>query len=121
MERPQPDKLEALKHLFHLRAGESTEHTETGEQLNLESERFEEVEGSDVLGVYEHYKSTPTEPKHYYVGAVKYDTEKGEYLVAYTPLYGIDESKRYARPLDMFLGIVEQDGELTARFRRLET
>jgi hypothetical protein len=119
MERPQPDRIDTLRHLFYLRAGELAEHTETGEQLDLATDRYEEVEGTDVPGVYEHYKSTQAEPRLYYVGSVAHDREEGAYIAVYMPLYELDEKKVYARPLDLFLGSVEQDGQLVPRFRRL--
>lgn len=118
MERPQPDKMEVLRHLFDLRVHEQAVHTETGERLSVEDERFEEVEVAGITGIYEHYKSTPAEPKLYYAGRVKRDSQNDEHLVVYMPLYE-DGPTLYARPLDMFLGSVEQDGRSVERFRRL--
>ena len=118
MERPQPDREEMLRHLFQVRLAEGARHTETDEQLDVHSGRYEDVE-TDVPGIYEHYKSTPTEPKLYYAGGVKRDRQNDEYVVVYMPLYEADGSRVYARPLDLFLGQVEQDGRTMDRFRHL--
>ena len=119
MERPQLRAVEAAKHLFVMRFDGKVTHTETGEQFNVLDPSFKEVDDIDVSGVYEHYKSTPENKKHYYVDSVHSHVESGEYFVVYTPLYEVGGSAVYARPLDMFMGIVDVEGEQTTRFRRV--
>ena len=62
-----------------------------------------------VNGVYEHYKSSPSDRRYYQVLGVARHTETEEKLVLYIPLYVIDEHKGLrlqVRPLDMFLEVV---------------
>ena len=118
MERPAPNQLEARKHLFHMRFDGEVRHTETGEIIDVFSERYEVVEELDLKGVYEHYKSTAEEPKLYYVAGVHRDIETGECLVIYFPLYDETGSQETSgRPLSVFTGSVEVDGEDVPRFR----
>lgn len=119
MERPQPNRLEVVRHLFEMRFDGEVTHTETGERFNVRSPRFEEVFIPELSDVYEHYKSTPEEKKHYYVDGLKYDTETEECYVIYAPMYELDNFAAYARPFSMFLGSVDVDGEEVARFRRV--
>jgi hypothetical protein len=119
MERPQPNQLEARKHLFYVRFDGIVEHTETGEILDVSSERYETLEELDLSGVYEHYKSAPDDRRLYYVDNVRRDIETGECLVVYFPLYDTRETKVYARPLSVFTGTTEVDGEEISRFQYL--
>ena len=52
MERPQPNTLEACKHLFRMRFDGEVKHTETGETLDVFSERYETMDELDLSGVY---------------------------------------------------------------------
>lgn len=65
------------------------------------------------LGVYEHYKSG----KKYRVLGVAKHSETLEDLVVYEALYENEMSKRWVRPLEMFLGEVEIDGKKVPRFK----
>lgn len=121
MERPQHDRLEIVKHLFLMRFEGEVTHTETGEQFNVQGPSFKRIDDIDVSGVYEHYKSTPENKKQYYVDSVHCHEKSREYLVVYTPLHTVAGFEVYARPIDMFLGIVDVEGKPTTRFRRLET
>ena len=70
-------------------------------------------------GVYEHYKSTPTDRRYYQVLGIARNTETEEKLVIYIPLYVIDEHKGLrlqARPLEMFLEKVDWQGRTIDRF-----
>jgi hypothetical protein len=64
-------------------------------------------------GRYRHFKGG-----EYQVIDLARHSETGEDLVVYRPLYG--EGKLWVRPLDMFLGEVEVEGQLVPRFSRLE-
>lgn len=71
-------------------------------------------------GVYEHYKSTPADRRYYQVLGCARQTETGESLVIYVPLYTIPEHKGLriqARPLDMFMESVQVGGKMVPRFR----
>ena len=65
------------------------------------------------LGNYEHYKGF-----EYEVLGVAKHRETMEDLVVYKALYG--DNDLWVRPLDMFLEIVEIDGEQMPRFRFIE-
>ena len=60
-------------------------------------------------GLYRHYKG-----KDYQVLGVATHSETEERLVVYRTLYG--DFDLWVRPLEMFVGTVELDGETTARF-----
>ncbi|PKM05388.1 MAG: DUF1653 domain-containing protein [Gammaproteobacteria bacterium HGW-Gammaproteobacteria-6] len=60
-------------------------------------------------GLYRHYKG-----KDYQVLGVATHSETEERLVVYRTLYG--DFDLWVRPLEMFVGTVELDGESTARF-----
>jgi hypothetical protein len=60
-------------------------------------------------GLYRHYKG-----KDYQVVGVATHSETEESLVVYRTLYG--DFDLWVRPLDMFVGTVELDGEPTPRF-----
>ena len=60
-------------------------------------------------GLYRHYKG-----KDYQVVGVATHSETEESLVVYRTLYG--DFSLWVRPLDMFTGNVEVDGEPTPRF-----
>jgi len=71
---------------------------------------------SIVPGEYEHYKG-----KRYRVLGVGQHTESDDYFVVYTPLYEhAGQPDIWLRPYDMFVGIVEVDGKIIERFKRLE-
>lgn len=72
------------------------------------------------VGVYEHYKSTPTDRRYYQVLGFARHTETEEILAVYIPLYVIPEHKGLrlqVRPLDMFMESVEHEGQTVPRFR----
>ena len=62
-------------------------------------------------GIYEHFKG-----KKYRVIGIARHSESLEELVLYEPLYN-SEHKLWARPKNMFLEFVENDGKRTPRFR----
>jgi len=66
-------------------------------------------------GLYEHYKGNK-----YNVLGVGRHTEADDYFVVYAPL-DINEGKPslWLRPYDMFIGVVELNGETIPRFRKL--
>lgn len=66
-----------------------------------------------VGGLYRHYKR-----KNYRVLQLATHSETEEKLVIYQALYG--EMGIWARPLDMFLEMVEVDGVLVPRFAYIE-
>lgn len=71
-------------------------------------------------GVYEHYKSTPEDPRFYQVLGVARNTETDELYANYIPLYVIPEHRGprlQVRPLDMFLEEVEYKGQTKPRFK----
>ena len=65
-------------------------------------------------GVYEHYKG-----KRYLLLGVARQTETGELLAVYVPLYDVPGPQMAARPLAMFLESVVVDGVERPRFRHL--
>lgn len=71
-------------------------------------------------GVYEHYKSTPEDRKLYQVLGFARHTETEEELVIYIPLYVAPEHtglRLQARPLSMFVEMVEVDEQEVPRFK----
>jgi len=64
-------------------------------------------------GVYEHYKN---KDHQYRVLGVAKHSETLEDLVIYEALYENEMSKLWARPLEMFVGNVEIDGQSVPRF-----
>jgi len=66
------------------------------------------------LGIYEHYKN----PEHRYrvIGMAKH-SETLEDMVIYEALYDNEISELWVRPLTMFLGNVEVDGQSVPRFK----
>lgn len=64
-------------------------------------------------GIYRHYKG----PK-YRVFATAQHSETEQWLVVYQALYG--EFGLWVRPLEMFCGTVELDGETVPRFALIE-
>ena len=63
-------------------------------------------------GIYRHYKG-----KDYLVLGTAVHSETLETVVVYTCLHPNDTSPMWVRPLDMFTGTVEVDGETVERFR----
>lgn len=73
-------------------------------------------------GVYEHYKSTSEARRYYQVLGFARHTETEEVLAVYIPLYVIPEHhglRLQVRPLAMFTGQVEKQGQPFPRFRYL--
>lgn len=77
-------------------------------------------------GIYEHYKSTPEDPKYYQVLFLSHFEETGETMVHYQPLYFNDEGGVYddgitvwTRTLENFCETVEWNGQTKPRFKRL--
>lgn len=71
------------------------------------------------VGIYEHYKSTPTNRRYYQVLGFARHTETEEIVAVYVPLYVIPEHtglRLQVRPLDMFMEKVEVDGVMVPRF-----
>ena len=64
-------------------------------------------------GLYRHYKGP-----HYRVFATAQHSETEEWLVVYQALYG--DFGLWVRPLEMFCGTVELDGETVPRFALIE-
>lgn len=73
---------------------------------------------SDISGVYVHYKS---DELCYEVMGVGRSTETDEEYVIYKPLYDkVGQPEFWVRPISMFLGKVDLDGQLVPRFRKVE-
>jgi hypothetical protein len=77
-------------------------------------------------GVYEHYKSTPNDPKYYQVLFLSHMEETAEVLVHYQPLYWNNEGNVYddgitvwTRTLTNFCETVEWQGKTSPRFKRV--
>ena len=71
-------------------------------------------------GIFEHCKSTVQNRRYYQVIGTARHTETDEKLVVYVPLYVIPEHKGLSlqvRPLSMFLGTVEWQGNIVPRFK----
>lgn len=92
-------------------------NTETGEVFDPHKLPYKSSDTLSLDGIYEHYKSTPEDPKYYQVSGVVENTETGECFVVYEPLYETDDQPASARPLRMFTEEVEFDGSLMPRFR----
>jgi len=71
------------------------------------------------LGRYEHFKSTPENPKFYEVTGIGENTETLERLVVYRPLYQVDLGPNtcLVRSVEMFLEDVTRDGVTKQRFK----
>ena len=63
-------------------------------------------------GIYQHYKGN----KYEVIGIAKH-SETLEDLVVYRALYDNNVSKLWARPLKMFVEIIEIDGRRIERFK----
>ncbi len=75
-------------------------------------------------GFYEHYKSTPEDPRFYHVLGVAQDTETGERSVVYIPLYIDLDARDYdfdVRSVEMFTESVEHNGAVVQRFTYIGT
>lgn len=67
-------------------------------------------------GVYQHFKGGT-----YEVTGIAYHSETEEPMVLYKPLYGdVKAQSFWVRPLQMFLGNVEIDGDFVPRFHYLK-
>ncbi len=64
-------------------------------------------------GLYRHYKGNL-----YKVMMTARHSETGEWMVVYKALYG--EEGFWVRPYEMFLEEVEVDGQMVARFEKIE-
>ncbi|MFA6476181.1 MAG: DUF1653 domain-containing protein [Candidatus Paceibacterota bacterium] len=64
------------------------------------------------IGIYEHYKGH----KYRVLGVAKH-SETLEDLVIYEALYDNELSKLWARPVEMFIGGVEIEGQKVPRFK----
>ena len=69
-----------------------------------------------IGGLYEHYKG-----KHYRVHGMVRHSETLEELVYYEALYKNELGNMWVRPLKIFQGSVTVDGEVTPRFRYLNS
>ena len=65
--------------------------------------------------LYEHYKG-----KQYKIIGVSCHSEDLSWYVVYEALYQNEVSTVWHRPLDMFLGMLEVDGKMVQRFKRVE-
>lgn len=65
-----------------------------------------------VGGIYEHYKTG----RLYLVKSVAKHSETLENLVVYESLYRNDTSRIWVRPLEMFVEIVQYNGQPVRRF-----
>ncbi len=92
-------------------------HTETGEVFDSHIYPYKLNDMLSLAGIYEHYKSTPKEPKYYLVSSVIENTETGECFAIYEALYGTGEICVLARPMEMFTEKVEVNGQTIPRFR----
>ncbi len=77
--------------------------------------------------IWEHFKSTPDEPKLYTMHGIGTDIYRLERLVLYTPRYesGLQRMREQgvsclARPEAMFFSEVERDGYKGPRFKRIK-
>lgn len=98
-------------------AGYLVKHTETGEYFDISGPEYESYDEQGLAGIYEHYKSSPDDPKFYEVDFAVQNTETGECFVIYGPLYEADETRLSARPLSMFMDDVAVGGHSMPRFR----
>lgn len=110
MERPpQRERQIPLQNIYR--------HTETGELIDILSPDYLRDDEALTPGVYEHYKTTEEEPKHYLVHGVVRHRYTGVQMVIYKPMYETEDNFPSARPLDMFLEDVEHEGRVMPRFR----
>ena len=78
--------------------------------------------------IYRHYKYNPDGEENNYtyrIVAIGYDTEVDNEVVIYEPLYDSEHlndfsATVYVRPLEMFVGEVDVEGESRGRFVKLE-
>lgn len=87
----------------------SARHSETDEILDVFSAKRQRTAGYQRLeamrsqvepGLWEHYKSTPSDPKLYWVYDVAYLLRSEEVLVFYAPLYLTPGVQLALRPLE---------------------
>ncbi len=77
-------------------------------------------------GFYRHYKHDPNGPFNNYsyeVVGIGRNTEEKTLTVLYRPLYEsswMPPADLQSRPLEMFMGAVEKDGEVIPRFSKIE-
>ena len=77
-----------------------------------------------VVGIYEHYKSTPQHRRYYQLVGFARHTETEEKLALYIPLYITPELtglRLQARPLSMFSDTVTYNRKLVPRFTFIST
>ncbi|MEH6550491.1 MAG: DUF1653 domain-containing protein [Pseudomonadales bacterium] len=65
------------------------------------------------LGIYRHFKGN-----RYRVHGIARHSETDEQVVVYEPLYG--EGGLWVRPINMFIEVIERDGETFPRFAKVE-
>lgn len=112
MERPRHSEYEQTEAYL-------VKNTETGEVFDINSSRFEKVEGVLRTGLYRHYKSAPGAEKYYTVERVVRDVETEDHFVIYRPEYKTAEKEVYARLLENFIEKVPvRNGEIP-RFRHI--
>ncbi len=92
-------------------------NTETQEVFDPYAFPFKPHDTLVLDGIYEHYKSTPEDPKYYLVFGVSENTETGECFVLYQPLCETEETLTPARPLRVFTEDVDENGTNKPRFR----
>jgi hypothetical protein len=68
-----------------------------------------------IGGIYRHYKG-----KRYLMHGIARHSETLEEVVYYECLYENDLGKMWVRPLEMFMGCIEIDGQSTPRFRLID-
>jgi len=83
----------------------------TDERITGDNDKFDRVKAGEV---YKHYKNQQL----YAVLGVAHQTETGEGLVMYKPLYE-SEHEYFARPYDMFCGEVTYEGNIVKRFQKV--
>ncbi len=91
-------------------------NTETQEVFDPYAFPFKPHDTLVLDGIYEHYKSTPDNPKYYLVFGVTENTETGECFVLYQPLYETEEKLNSARPVRIFTEEVDDNETNKPRF-----
>jgi hypothetical protein len=68
------------------------------------------------LGVYQHYKHTPEDPRYYQVLGIARHTQTEELGVVYVPLYPAGGPRLQFRPCDEFIESIIVGGRVVPRF-----